>query len=201
MLDNMSSSLVLSLMSKPIKSSKLSNFCGAVSAFFSAFSSAFLASSAFFLASSAFFAASSAFLASSAFFLASSAFFLASSAFFLASSSFFLASSSRFFLAASSLTFNSSCFFFFSTITPRHHSASLSFDTVWSRIAWKFWISPLSSWVMDFWISSLLGLVITLLCFSFWSITSNMYPDDFNISSSELCNLVWRFSGMVGGGK
>ena len=89
-------------------------------------------------------------------------------------------------------------FLFFSTITPRHHSASLSFDTVWSRIAWKFWISPLSSWVMDFWISSLLGLVITLLCFLFWSITSNMYPDDFNISSSELCNLVWRFSGMVG---
>ena len=41
-------------------------------------------------------------------------------------------------------------FLFFSTITPRHHSASLSFDTVWSRIAWKFWISPLSSWVMDF---------------------------------------------------
>ena len=49
-----------------------------------------------------------------------------------------------------------------------------------------------------FWISSLLGLVITLLCFLFWSITSNMYPDDFNISSSELCSLVWRFSGMVG---
>ena len=41
-------------------------------------------------------------------------------------------------------------FLFFSTITPRHHSASLSFDTVWSRIAWKFWISPLSSWVIDF---------------------------------------------------
>ena len=54
---------------------------------------------------------------------------------------------------------------------------------------------------MDFWISSLLGLVITLLCFLFWSITSNMYPDDFNISSSELCNLVWRFSGMVGENK
>ena len=51
---------------------------------------------------------------------------------------------------------------------------------------------------MDFWISLLLGLVITLLCFLFWSIISNMYPDDFNISSSELCNLVWRFSGMVG---
>ena len=41
-------------------------------------------------------------------------------------------------------------FLFLSTITPRHHSASLSFDTVWSRIALKFWISPLSSWVMDF---------------------------------------------------
>ena len=54
---------------------------------------------------------------------------------------------------------------------------------------------------MDFWISSLLGLVITLLCFLFWSIISNMYPDDFNISSSELCNLVWRFSGMVGRNK
>ena len=46
---------------------------------------------------------------------------------------------------------------------------------------------------MDFWISSLLGLVITLLCFLFWSIISNMYPDDFNISSSELCSLVWSF--------
>ena len=51
---------------------------------------------------------------------------------------------------------------------------------------------------MDCWISLLLGLVITLLCFLLWSIISNMYPDDFNISSSELCSLVWRFSGMVG---
>ena len=41
MLDKMSSSLVLSLMSKPIKSSKLSNFLWAVSAFFLASSSAF----------------------------------------------------------------------------------------------------------------------------------------------------------------
>ena len=47
------------------------------------------------------------------------------------------------------------------------------------------------------------GLVVVgasyhIALFLFWSIISNMYPDDFNISSSELCNLVWRFSGMVG---
>ena len=50
---------------------------------------------------------------------------------------------------------------------------------------------------MDFWISSLLASY-HIAFFLFWSIISNMYPDDFNISSSELCSLVWRFSGMVG---
>ena len=92
------------------------------------------------------FAASSAFFASSTFF--------ASSAFLISSASwpplpllglFFTFLSCRFFF-----DFQFVMFLFFSTITPRHHSASLSFDTVWSRIAWKFWISPLSSWVMDF---------------------------------------------------
>ena len=114
-------SLVLSLMSKPIKSSKLSNFCGRSLLSWPLLSwlpSAFLAS-----------------------FLASSAFF----ALLLFFGLFFTFLSCRFFF-----DFQFVSFFFFSTITPRHHSASLSFDTVWSRIAWKFWISPLSSWVMDF---------------------------------------------------
>ena len=194
MLDKMSSSLVLPLMSKPIKSSKLSNFCGGGLLCFLLLFFCFLC----FLCLLGCLLCLLCFLCFLCFlyFLGLLFAFLISSA-FLASSAFFLASSSRFFLAFF-FDFQFVKFLFFSTITPRHHSASLSFDTVWSRIAWKFWISPLSSWVMDFWISSLLGLVITLLCFLFWSIISNMYPDDFNISSSELCSLVWRFSGMVG---
>ena len=181
-------------MSKPIKSSKLSNFCGAVSAFFLASSSAF-----FFLCLLGCFFYLLGFLCLLGLLCFLGLFFLLLGLLcLLLASSSFLASSSRFFSCLFFFDFQFVKFLFFSTITPRHHSASLSFDTVWSRIAWKFWISPLSSWVMDFWISSLLGLVITLLCFLFWSIISNMYPDDFNISSSELCNLVWRFSGMVG---
>ena len=72
--------------------------------------------------------------------------------------------------------------FFFSTITPRHHSASLSFDTVWSRIAWKFWISPLSSWVMDF------GLV---RCWGYYHIAL------FSVLVNYLKYVSWWFQYLV----
>ena len=124
MLDNMSSSLVLPLMSKPIKSSKLSNFVGRL-CFLSGLFFCFLG----LLCLLCFLCLPLALLLFSLLCLLG--------LFFLLSCLFFF-------------DFQFVKFLFFSTITPRHHSASLSFDTVWSRIAWKFWISPLSSWVMDF---------------------------------------------------
>ena len=46
---------------------------------------------------------------------------------------------------------------------------------------------------MDFWISSLLGLVITLLCFLFWSIISNILM----ISISPRVSYVVLFGGFL----